>query len=143
MNVMFNMNMILGIVLSGLIVIFVFMLKNLNFLVDKIIKFLVLGMIIIVGYVVILNYFFVGEVVLRMVKLENLKGLIFLIIILFGGSVGGYIIFVGGYRLIDGGIIGEENIKEIIKFFFLGILVVIMMRVFLFLVILVVVLKGF
>ncbi|MEE8031562.1 NRAMP family divalent metal transporter [Clostridioides difficile] len=142
MNVMFNMNMTLGTVLSGLIAIFVFMSKNSNSLVDKITKFLALGMIIIVGYVTISNHPPVGEAVSRMVKPENPKGLIFPIITLLGGSVGGYITFAGGHRLIDGGITGEENIKEITKSSLLGILVATMMRVLLFLAILAVVSKG-
>lgn len=142
MNVMFNMNMTLGTVLSGLIAIFVFMSKNSNSLVDKITKFLALGMIIIVGYVAISNHPPVGEAVSRMVKPENPKGLIFPIITLLGGSVGGYITFAGGHRLIDGGITGEENIKEITKSSLLGILVATMMRVLLFLAILAVVSKD-
>ncbi|AWH77059.1 NRAMP family divalent metal transporter [Clostridioides difficile] len=142
MNVMFNMNMTLGTVLSGLIAIFVFMSKNSNSLVDKITKFLALGMIIIVGYVAISNHPPVGEAVSRMVRPENPKGLIFPIITLLGGSVGGYITFAGGHRLIDGGITGEENIKEITKSSLLGILVATMMRVLLFLAILAVVSKG-
>ncbi|WP_107586905.1 NRAMP family divalent metal transporter [Clostridioides difficile] len=142
MNVMFNMNMTLGTVLSGLIAIFVFMSKNSNSLVDKITKFLALGMIIIVGYVAISNHPPVGEAVSRMIKPENPKGLIFPIITLLGGSVGGYITFAGGHRLIDGGITGEENIKEITKSSLLGILVATMMRVLLFLAILAVVSKG-
>ncbi|WP_107572247.1 NRAMP family divalent metal transporter [Clostridioides difficile] len=142
MNVMFNMNMTLGTVLSGLIAIFVFMSKNSNSLVDKITKFLALGMIIIVGYVAISNHPPVGEAVSRMVKPENPKGLIFPIITLLGGSVGGYITFAGGHRLIDGEITGEENIKEITKSSLLGILVATMMRVLLFLAILAVVSKG-
>lgn len=142
MNVMFNMNMTLGTVLSGLIAIFVFMSKNSNSLVDKITKFLALGMIIIVGYVAISNHPPVGEAVSRMVKPENPKGLIFPIITLLGGSVGGYITFAGGHRLIDGGITGAENIKEITKSSLLGILVATMMRVLLFLAILAVVSKG-
>ncbi|MCM0745112.1 divalent metal cation transporter [Clostridioides difficile] len=142
MNVMFNMNMTLGTVLSGLIAIFVFMSKNSNSLVDKITKFLALGMIIIVGYVAISNHPPVGEAVSRMVKPESPKGLIFPIITLLGGSVGGYITFAGGHRLIDGGITGEENIKEITKSSLLGILVATMMRVLLFLAILAVVSKG-
>ncbi|HAT4373417.1 NRAMP family divalent metal transporter [Clostridioides difficile] len=142
MNVMFNMNMTLGTVLSGLIAIFVFMSKNSNSLVDKITKFLALGMIIIVGYVAISNHPPVGEAVSRIVKPENPKGLIFPIITLLGGSVGGYITFAGGHRLIDGGITGEENIKEITKSSLLGILVATMMRVLLFLAILAVVSKG-
>ncbi|MCC0698238.1 divalent metal cation transporter [Clostridioides sp. ZZV15-6383] len=142
MSVMFNMNMTLGTILSGLIAIFVFMSKNSNSLVDKITKFLALGMIIIVGYVAISNHPPIGDAVFRMVKPENPKGLIFPIITLLGGSVGGYITFAGGHRLIDGGITGEENIKEITKSSFLGILVATMMRVLLFLAILAVVSKG-
>ncbi len=142
MNVMFNLDVMAGTILSGLIAIFVFISKNSNSLIDKITKFLALGMIIIVGYVAIFNQPPVQEAVYRVVNPENPKNLIFPIITLLGGSVGGYITFAGGHRLIDAGITGKENINQITKSSLLGILVATMMRVLLFLAILAVVSKG-
>lgn len=142
MNVMFNLDVTVATILSGLIAIFVFISKNSNSLIDKITKFLALGMIIIVGYVAIFNQPPVKEAVYRAVNPENPNDLIFPIITLLGGSVGGYITFAGGHRLIDAGITGKENINQITKSSLLGILVATMMRVLLFLAILAVVSKG-
>ncbi|HSQ87953.1 NRAMP family divalent metal transporter [Romboutsia sp.] len=141
-NVMFNLDIVTATILSGLIAIFVFISKNSSSLIDKITKFLALGMIIIVGYVAIFNQPPIKEVVYRVVNPENTNDLIFPIITLLGGSVGGYITFAGGHRLIDAGITGKENINQITKSSLLGILVATMMRALLFLAILAVVSKG-
>lgn len=65
-------------------------------------------MILFIGYVVFLINFFVG-IVIKEIFIFSFVNLI-VIIILIGGIVGGYIMFFGGYRFIDVGIIGEENL---------------------------------
>jgi Mn2+/Fe2+ NRAMP family transporter len=64
------------------------------------------------------------------------------IITLLGGTVGGYITFAGAHRLIDAGITGEENLKEINKSSVMGIGIATIVRIFLFLAVLGVVVKG-
>ena len=64
------------------------------------------------------------------------------IITLLGGTVGGYITFAGAHRRIDAGITGEENLKEINKSSIMGIGIATIVRVFLFLAVLGVVVKG-
>jgi len=61
---------------------------------------------------------------------------------LLGGSVGGYITFSGGHRLIDANITGKENIKEVDKSALMGIAATSVMRVLFFLVVLGVISKG-
>lgn len=64
------------------------------------------------------------------------------ILTLMGGTVGGYITFAGAHRLIDAGITGEENRKEITKSSVMGIVIATIVRIFLFLAVLGVVVKG-
>lgn len=59
-----------------------------------------------------------------------------------GGTVGGYITFSGAHRLIDAGITGEKNLKEINKSSVMGMIIATIVRIFLFLAVLGVVVKG-
>jgi Mn2+/Fe2+ NRAMP family transporter len=59
-----------------------------------------------------------------------------------GGTVGGYITFSGAHRLLDAGIKGKENIKQINKSAISGILISTLMRYILFLAVVGVVTKG-
>lgn len=64
------------------------------------------------------------------------------IVTLVGGSVGGYITFSGGHRLVDAGLKGKDSIKEATKSSISGILVTSIMRIVLFLAALGIVAKG-
>ena len=64
------------------------------------------------------------------------------ILTLLGGTVGGYITFAGAHRLIDAGITKEENLKEINKSSVMGMIIATIVRIFLFLAVLGVVVKG-
>ena len=64
------------------------------------------------------------------------------ILTLMGGTVGGYITFAGAHRLIDAGITGKENLKEVNKSSVMGIVIATIVRIFLFLAVLGVVVKG-
>lgn len=142
MNVMFGFNNTFGVILSGLIAILVFLSKNSSSLVDKITRFLAAGMILIVGYVAISNDPPLGQVAAKLFTPDNPKELIFPIITLLGGSVGGYITFAGGHRLIDANIVGKENLGEITKSSLMGILVATLMRILLFLAVFAVISHG-
>lgn len=64
------------------------------------------------------------------------------IVTIVGGTVGGYITFSGAHRLLDAGIKGRENIKQINKSAVSGILISTLMRYILFLAVAGVVVKG-
>ena len=64
------------------------------------------------------------------------------IVTIVGGTVGGYITFSGAHRLLDAGIKGRENIKQINKSAMSGILISTLMRYILFLAAVGVVTKG-
>jgi len=72
----------------------------------------------------------------------GISALIPAITTLIGGTVGGYITFAGAHRLIDAGITGEKNLKEINKSSVTGMGIAALVRVLLFLAVLGVVAKN-
>jgi Mn2+/Fe2+ NRAMP family transporter len=142
LNVLFGIDVKLAAIISGIMGILIFLSKDAGSAIDKFVKILGVLMIVIVGYVAIITKPPVGEVLYRTVAPENIKSLIFPTITLLGGTVGGYITFAGGHRLIDAGITGEENIKEITRGSVTGIIIASTMRILLFLAVLGVVAKG-
>lgn len=142
LNVMFGMDVKLAAIICGIIGCMIFASKEAGPVMDKFTKILGGIMIIVVAFVAIKTQPPVAEAIIKSVAPENFKILIFPIITLLGGTVGGYITFAGGHRLIDAGITGEENLGEITKGAVMGIAIASLMRVLLFLAILGVVSKG-
>lgn len=64
------------------------------------------------------------------------------VVTIVGGTVGGYITFSGAHRLIDAGVKGRENLKRVNKSAVTGILISTLMRYTLFLAVVGVVVKG-
>ncbi len=142
LNVLTGMNIKLCVVISGIFGLGIFINKDAGPVIDKVTKGLGMMMILIVGYMAFVTKPPVGEAIFRTFAPENPGSLVFPTITLLGGTVGGYITFAGGHRLIDAGITGEENLKEINKGAIMGIVIASVMRVLLFLAILGVVVKG-
>ena len=65
------------------------------------------------------------------------------IVTLVGGTVGGYICFAGGHRLLDAGLSGVSSLPQVSKSAVTGICVTAVMRIVLFLAVLGVVSKGY
>ena len=135
----------IGYILAGAVAILVFLLKDAKAMMDSLTK--VLGGIMIVVILVVI--FVVKPPVGDALKNTFVpaagygnKNLIEAIITLLGGTVGGYITFAGAHRLIDAGITGEKNMKEINKSSVMGISIAALVRVLLFLAVLGVVVKG-
>lgn len=143
LNVILGLDVKIAAVICGIIGSIIFLSKDAGPVVDKFTKILGGLMIIIVAYVAIVTKPPVGQAIYRSVAPENFKALIFPTITLLGGTVGGYITFAGGHRLIDAGITGKENLGEITRGSIMGIVIASVMRVFLFLAVLGVVAKGF
>ncbi|MBF8982548.1 divalent metal cation transporter [Lutibacter sp. B2] len=143
LNVLLGMDVKIAAIICGIVGSVIFLSKDAGPVVDKFTKVLGGLMIIIVGYVAFVTKPPVGEAIFRSFAPENLKGLVFPTITLVGGTVGGYITFAGGHRLIDAGITGKENLGEITKGSIMGIVIASVMRVLLFLAVLGVVSKGF
>ena len=141
-NVMFNADIKISTIVCGIIAIAIFLIKESGPIIDRFTRLLAIIVIVVVGYVAIINKPDMGQIIKGTFIPKNVVGLIFPIITLLGGSVGGYITFAGGHRLIDAGITGEENIKDITNSSILGISVATIVRIFLFLAVFAVVSKG-
>ncbi|SNS64615.1 Mn2+ and Fe2+ transporters of the NRAMP family [Anaerovirgula multivorans] len=142
LNVLLGLDIKLGTIMAGIVGIIIFLAKDARSLVDRFTKILGGLMILLVAYVTFSTNPPVGEAVTKTVAPDNINMLIFPIITLLGGTVGGYITFAGGHRLIDAGITGEENLGEINRSSLMGIGIASIMRILLFLAILGVVTKG-
>ena len=143
-NTLLGIRTEVGYILAGAIAILVFLLKDAKAMMDKMTK--VLGGVMIV---VILGVIFVvkppvGDALKNTFVPSTgfTRNLGSAIITLLGGTVGGYITFSGAHRLIDAGITGKDNLKEINKSSVMGIGIATLVRVLLFLAILGVVVKG-
>lgn len=140
-QVLFGIDVKIGAAISAILGIIIFLSKEAGKAMDTMTKILGGAMILLVGYVAITTNPPVGEALIRTVVPTEIPMLA--IITLVGGTVGGYITFSGGHRLIDAGISGKENIDEINRSAFMGMGIATVMRVLLFLAVLGVVSKGF
>ncbi len=140
LNVIFNLDLKLGAAISSILAIGIFMSKEAGNLMDRVTRVLGAAMIIMVGYVAISTSPPVGLALQRTIMPDHIPFLA--IITLVGGTVGGYIIFSGGHRLLDAGVSGEENLDQINQSAYTGMAVAAIMRVMLFLAILGVVSRG-
>ena len=132
-----------GYILAGALAIAVFTVKNAKSAMDTLTKVLGAAMIIVIFIVIIVVKPPVGNAIKNtFVPDAGVTNLIPAILTLLGGTVGGYITFSGAHRLIDAGITGEKNLKEINKSSVMGMLIAAVVRIFLFLAVLGVVVKG-
>lgn len=132
-----------GYVLAGAAAILVFLSKNAGGVMDTLTKILGGIMIVVIFIVILVVQPPIGSAVKNTFVPEvPVSNLVPAIITLLGGTVGGYITFAGAHRLIDAGVTGEENLKEINKSSVMGIGIATIVRVFLFLAVLGVVVKG-
>lgn len=140
-QVLFGIDVKIGAAVSAILAIVIFLSKEAGKAMDTMTKVLGGAMILLVGYVALTTNPPVGEALIRTVAPTHIPMLA--IITLVGGTVGGYITFSGGHRLIDAGISGQENIDEINRSAFMGMGIATIMRILLFLAVLGVVSKGF
>ena len=132
-----------GYILAGVLAILVFLSKNAKGAMDTLTKILGAIMIVVIFIVIIVVKPPVGSAIkITFVPEAGATALFPAIITLLGGTVGGYITFAGAHRLIDAGITGEKNLKEINKSSVMGIGIATIVRIFLFLAVLGVVVKG-
>lgn len=141
LNVMFGIDYTLGAAISAILAIIIFLNKNAGNAMDTLTKVLGALMIIVIGYVALTTSPPIGEAVKRTFIPDQMPMLA--IITLVGGTVGGYITFSGGHRLLDAGISGEENLDQINKSAVMGMGIASIVRILLFLAILGVVTTGF
>lgn len=140
MNVLFGIDAKTGAILSGLLAIGIFVVKEAGKAMDRFAQILGFVMIALTVYVMISAQPPIGEAVVKTFVPDTID--IFAIVTLVGGTVGGYITFAGGHRLIDAGLTGKEHVPDVTRSSIAAILIASLMRVLLFLAVLGVVSQG-
>jgi len=140
LNVLFGLDLNVAIAISGIIGIIIFSVKQVGNAMDKFATFCGALMIILILYVSISSKPPVGQAIKETFVPSSFPYL--QILTLIGGTVGGYISFSGGHRLIDAGIVGEENFDRVNQSAFMGMGVATIVRILLFLAVLGVVSTG-
>ena len=139
-QVLFDLDLKIAALVSGALGVIIFSFKSASKLMDKLTQILGAMMILLIGYVAFSTNPPVGTAIKETFLPSSIN--LMAIITLIGGTVGGYIMFSGGHRLIDAGIVGEENLPQVNKSAILGMSVATIVRVFLFLAVLGVVSLG-
>lgn len=140
LQVLFGITPETGALISAVIAILIFVIKEAGKAMDRFTQIAGFVMIILTVFVAVTTAPPVGQAVANTFVPEHIS--IFAIVTLVGGTVGGYITFAGGHRLLDAGIKGKESIPQVTKSSVIGILITSIMRIALFLAVLGVVSKG-
>jgi len=130
-NVMFDIDPILGAAVSAGIAISIFLIKEAGRIMDKFTLAAGFIMIVLTVYVAISSAPPIGEAAIKSVFPDTIDTMA--IVTLVGGTVGGYITFSGGHRLVDAGVTGKEALPQITRSAVTGVCVTGVMRVVLFL----------
>ena len=141
LNVLFGISPIVGALISAAIAIFIFSSKEAGTLMDKFAQIAGGVMVLLTIYVAVTSHPPVGEAVTKTFVPDHID--LMSIVTLVGGSVGGYITFAGGHRLLDAGICGVDKLDEVNHSSLTGIGITSVMRVFLFLAALGVISQGY
>ncbi|AYV93134.1 natural resistance-associated macrophage protein [Fusobacterium necrophorum subsp. funduliforme ATCC 51357] len=139
-QVLFDFDLKIAALISGALGVIIFSFKSASRLMDKLTQILGSIMILLIAYVAFSTNPPVGTAIKETFVPSSIN--LMAIITLIGGTVGGYIMFSGGHRLIDAGIVGEENLAQVNKSAILGMGVATIVRIFLFLAVLGVVSLG-
>ncbi|MEC1503591.1 divalent metal cation transporter [Bacillus sonorensis] len=140
LQVLFGVTPQTGALISAVIAILIFAIKEAGKAMDRFTLIAGAVMILLTVYVAITTNPPAGEALARSVMPEKID--ILAIVTLVGGTVGGYITFAGGHRLLDAGVKGKDAISQVTKSSVSGILITSVMRIALFLAVLGVVSKG-
>lgn len=130
-NALLGIDTNVGAVISAVMAIAIFLVKQFGAAMDWFAKILGVVMIGLIIYVVYTAHPPLGEAALR--TFAPLEISAFATVTLVGGTVGGYITFAGAHRLLDAGVRGKENLGEATKGAVTGIMLTALIRFLLFL----------
>lgn len=142
MNVIFGVPPIIGSLIAAVLIIGIFMLRNAKGVMDSVMQVLGLVMLCMIGYAMLQSNPPVMEALSRSINPDDPLILLLPIVTLVGGTVGGYISFSGGHRLVEAGITGIENVSRVTRAAVIGIITTGFVRICLFLAALGVVSQG-
>ena len=131
LEILTGLPMLYGAILSGGIALFILYSREAGMQMDRFVKLLGLMMIGLTGYVAVVSDPPLREVALQTFWPERIDWEA--VVVLVGGTVGGYISFAGAQRLLDAGMRGKENREAVARSAVQGILLTTIMRFILFL----------
>lgn len=143
LNVLFDLPLEIGAAIITVITITIFLIKNYERVMDVLLQIFGSVMLLMTGYVMLSTNPPYREALVQSVFPEDYLLMLLPLVTIVGGTVGGYISFAGGHRLVDAGITGKDNVGFVSRASIYGILTTSVMRVFLFLAFLGVVSAGF
>lgn len=141
MNILFGLDYKIGSLVIGVIGIIVFTYKSIGVVVDKFCEVTGIFMLITLIYLGLASHPPVGLAIQSTFMPKEVP--MFPIVTLIGGTVGGFICFSGGHRLVDAGIVGQKNIKKVGRYATLAIVLTTIVRIMLFFAALSAVVNGF
>ncbi len=144
LNVLFGTNNIVGVIISAVLAIFIFVNKNAGSIMDKLTTVLGAIMIVLIAYVMVVTKPPIGSALKNTILPDGGidDGVINAILTLVGGTVGGYITFSGAHRLLDTGKNGSEFLPSYNASAKVGMTASTIVRILLFLAVLGVVSNG-
>ena len=140
LQVVFGMPVWVGAVVSAAIAIGIFLVKEAGRAMDRFAVALGFVLVALTWYVAAVAGAPLGEAVHRTFIPERID--LFSIVVIVGGTVGGYITFAGAHRLVDAGVQGEESLGKVTQSALLAIGIASLMRIVLFVAALGVVHRG-
>jgi len=140
LNVLTGMDTSYGAIISCGIALFIFWMKEAGKMMDQFAKILGILMILLTLFVAVSSHPPMVDALQHSFFPSTINSTA--IVTLVGGTVGGYICFAGGHRLLDAGIKGTAALPQVNKSAVTGILVTALMRCILFLAVLGVIMKG-
>ena len=136
-EVLFGIDAVWGAVISAMIAVAIFLSKEAGKAMDRFAVLLGFVMIGLTIYVAVVSHPPLGEAAVRSlvpdVPIGEMNAFLMAIVTVVGGSVGGYITFAGGHRLLDAGLRGKEALPETNRSSISGIIITSIMRIVLFL----------
>ncbi|WP_415607427.1 NRAMP family divalent metal transporter [Liquorilactobacillus hordei] len=141
LNVLFGISPENGAVIAGALAIIIFVVKNALTVMDRTVQILAVVKVAILLYIIFIMAVPYQAAVHHTFLPTKID--FYSIVTIVGGTVGGYISFSGGHRLIEGGMKGKQNIKYVNEGALTGIGIASFIRVLLFLAGLSVVVTGY
>jgi Mn2+/Fe2+ NRAMP family transporter len=119
-----------GALISAIFVLLIFYSKKSMLLLDYVVKIMGVLMLVLIFsmlFLVKIDWLLLFKSFIMPERIDNMA-----ILTIIGGTVGGYISFAGIHRLLEAGVSGKENLKEIDKSASFGIILTGICRIFLF-----------
>ncbi len=131
MNVLFGLDTQSGAIVSAIVAIGIFLFREMGKAIDVFVQLFGAILILLTLYIAFAAKPPLAEVALKTVLPDRID--VLAILTLVGGTVGGYITFAGGHRLLEAGITGKAALPQVEQSAVSGILVTALMRSVLFL----------